>query len=64
MAFDAEDLGVERAFEADLDLMPDTTDVRRHRLAFVARAVPGRGHDVYRVALSNHSMAAPTWRPG
>jgi len=73
LAFDVEDLGVEKAFEADVDLMPDTVDVRRHRLSFVAADVPAHGHQVVRVGLSaapvqgaagGSSRAAAPWQEG
>lgn len=53
LAVDIEDLGVEKAFEADLDLMPDTVDVRRHRLSFVAADVAAHGVEIVRVDLSD-----------
>lgn len=49
--FDSVDLGRSKTFEADLDLMPDTRDVRRHRLAFLAKGVPAFGWAAYEVTL-------------
>ncbi|CAN5134666.1 hypothetical protein BH11ACT1_BH11ACT1_08670 [soil metagenome] len=62
VAFDAEDLGLDKAFEADLNVMPDTTEVRRHRIAFVATDVPARGHDVFALQLEpTPRRQEPTW---
>ena len=56
---EATDLGVESHFEADLDLMPDTVVVRRHRLAFVARDVPAFSRKEFRVELGAAPRCAP-----
>ncbi|MFE0207125.1 hypothetical protein [Streptomyces sp. NPDC058985] len=53
--FEAEDLGVETSFEADLDLLPDSTTSRRHRLRLIASGVPALGRALYRVRLTDAS---------
>lgn len=49
--FEAEDLGPHTAFEADLELLPDSRPARRHRLRLLARDVPGLGRRHYRLRL-------------
>jgi alpha-mannosidase/mannosylglycerate hydrolase len=51
--FEAEDLGVETSFEADLDLLPDSRPSQRHRLRLIADQVPALGRAVYRVRLGD-----------
>lgn len=51
--FETETRGAETAFEADLDLMPDSRPVLRHRLFLNAPAVPGLGRTVLRVRLGD-----------
>ncbi|MGW8887547.1 glycoside hydrolase family 38 N-terminal domain-containing protein [Streptomyces sp. NPDC055749] len=51
--FETETLGAETAFEADLDLLPDSRPALRHRLRFNAPAVPGLGRTVLRVHLGD-----------
>ncbi|MFB7104861.1 glycoside hydrolase family 38 N-terminal domain-containing protein [Streptomyces hydrogenans] len=51
--FEAEALGVETAFEADLDLLPDSRPALRHRLHLNVPAVPGLGRTVLRVRLGD-----------
>ncbi|MFJ1958790.1 hypothetical protein ACIOGT_38260 [Streptomyces microflavus] len=51
--FEAETLGVETAFEADLDLLPDSRPALRHRLYLNAPAVPGLGRLILRVHLGD-----------
>ncbi|MGW3864323.1 glycoside hydrolase family 38 N-terminal domain-containing protein [Streptomyces sp. NPDC005047] len=53
--FETEDLGVETSFEADLDLLPDSTPSHRHRLRLIASDVPALGRSVYRVRLTDAS---------
>ncbi|MFW6695794.1 hypothetical protein [Streptomyces sp. MAR4 CNX-425] len=50
--FEAETLGEETAFEADLDLLPDSRPSLRHRICLLARDVPGLGSAAYRVRLA------------
>jgi alpha-mannosidase/mannosylglycerate hydrolase len=64
---EVEDLGEGPGFEADIDRLPDTTTVRRWRLAFLARDVPGHGQSLYEVALgagSSNADAPGDWRAG
>ena len=56
---EVEDLGTETMFEADLDLLPDSRPVRRHRLALVAPPVPGLGWARLRVRLGDRPTCAP-----
>ncbi|MFW6724405.1 glycosyl hydrolase-related protein [Streptomyces sp. MAR4 CNY-716] len=49
--FECETLGAETAFEADLDLLPDSRPSLRHRLRLLARDVPPLGRTVYHVRL-------------
>lgn len=57
---EASDLGVETVFSADLDLMPDSQEVRRHRVCFRAQDVPAFGHAVYRLELGPEPGGEPT----
>ncbi|MFB7029959.1 MULTISPECIES: hypothetical protein [unclassified Streptomyces] len=51
--FETETLGVETAFEADLDLLPDSRPARRHRLYLNVPAIPGLSRTVLRVRLGD-----------
>ncbi|MFF9345146.1 hypothetical protein ACF1CG_35985 [Streptomyces sp. NPDC014773] len=51
--FETEVLGPETAFEADLDLLPDSRPALRHRLFFTVPAVEGLGRTVLRVTLGD-----------
>ncbi|MBO1332302.1 hypothetical protein [Streptomyces sp. VRA16 Mangrove soil] len=51
VAFEAETLGEETAFEADIDLLPDSRPSLRHRLRVAAPPVPGLGRRVLTVRL-------------
>ncbi|GLW57473.1 glycosyl hydrolase-related protein [Kitasatospora phosalacinea] len=51
--FEAELLGEETAFEADLDLLPDSRPALRHRLHLLAADVPALGHAVHTVLLGD-----------
>ncbi|MGW5349776.1 glycoside hydrolase family 38 N-terminal domain-containing protein [Streptomyces sp. NPDC004031] len=51
--FECAPLGPETAFEADIDLMPDSRPALRHRLALLTRGVPALGHAVYTVRLAD-----------
>ncbi|MFF4650866.1 hypothetical protein [Streptomyces sp. NPDC001380] len=51
--FACETLGEETAFEADLDLLPDSRPAVRHRLALLARDVPPLGRAVHTVRLGD-----------
>jgi mannosylglycerate hydrolase len=62
--FEAVTAGPEKAFEADLDLLPDTRDVLRHRVAFLAERVPSLGWSAYRIELGDEPVAAPVTSPG
>ncbi|MFB7652991.1 MULTISPECIES: hypothetical protein [unclassified Streptomyces] len=55
--FESEAQGVETAFEADLDLLPDSRPSLRHRLRLLARDVPPLGHAVYTVTLADRQAA-------
>ncbi|MFC8231061.1 hypothetical protein [Streptomyces sp. NPDC057287] len=55
--FEAEALGAETAFEADLDLLPDSRPALRHRLHLTAPAVAGLGRTVLRVTLGDAPAA-------
>ncbi|MFB6550804.1 glycosyl hydrolase-related protein [Streptomyces sp. NPDC056405] len=56
--FEAEDLGVETSFEADLELLPDSKPSQRHRLRLRAHRVPALGRRLYRVRLSDAPVEA------
>ncbi|MFD4025521.1 glycosyl hydrolase-related protein [Streptomyces sp. NPDC058576] len=61
--FETETLGTETAFEADLDLLPDSRPALRHRLFLNAPTVPGLGRTVLRVRLGDtpaHDTTART----
>ncbi|WP_029251802.1 glycosyl hydrolase-related protein [Paraoerskovia marina] len=64
VAVEAVELGPDQWFEADLDLMPDTLRGARHRLAFVAQAVPALGSAVYTVVLGDRATCAPSTSSG
>ncbi|MET7827006.1 hypothetical protein ABZT23_20260 [Streptomyces sp. NPDC005386] len=51
--FEAETLGAETSFEADLDLLPDSRPALRHRLYLHVPAIPGLGRAVLRVHLGD-----------
>ncbi|MGW2478008.1 glycoside hydrolase family 38 N-terminal domain-containing protein [Streptomyces sp. NPDC001665] len=51
--FEAEPLGEEMAFEADLDLLPDSRSSLRHRLRFPAPSTDGFGATVVRLLLGD-----------
>ncbi|GAA4831153.1 glycosyl hydrolase-related protein [Kitasatospora terrestris] len=53
VAFEWEEVGEETAFEADLDLLPDSRPALRHRLRLLAAGIPALGHGVYAVALGD-----------
>ncbi|MFI0724159.1 glycosyl hydrolase-related protein [Streptomyces sp. NPDC021224] len=56
--FETVPLGPETAFEADIDLMPDSRAAFRHRVALLARGVPALGHAVYTVRLADRPAEA------
>ncbi|MFE4601131.1 glycosyl hydrolase-related protein [Kitasatospora indigofera] len=58
--FESEALGEETAFEADLDLLPDSRPALRHRLHLLATHVPGLGHAVHTVVLGDAPQPAAT----
>lgn len=49
---EVEDLGVRRAFEADLDLLPDSVLARVHRVRFLAAGVPAGGMGTFELELA------------
>ncbi|MFJ7625177.1 hypothetical protein ACIQZN_01650 [Streptomyces sp. NPDC097595] len=55
--FEAEPLGEETAFAADLDLLPDSRPSFRHRLRFRTPELTGFGCDVVRVVLADAPLA-------
>ncbi|TDD07731.1 hypothetical protein E1292_12605 [Nonomuraea deserti] len=64
VAFETVTAGPEKVFEADLDLLPDTREVVRHQVAFLAGRVPPLGWQSYRVELGPQPVAAPRTVPG
>lgn len=56
--FEVEDLGVRRAFEADLDLLPDSVEARVLRVRFAADGVPAGGTGVFGLQLAEAETAA------
>ncbi|MFD4591684.1 glycoside hydrolase family 38 N-terminal domain-containing protein [Streptomyces rubiginosohelvolus] len=60
--FETETLGIETAFEADLDLLPDSRPALRHRLFLNAPSVPGLGRTVLRVQLGDTTADDTTAR--
>lgn len=60
--FETEPLGEQTAFEADLDLLPDSRPALRHRIALLARDVPPLGRAVYTVLLGDTPAAHATAR--
>ncbi|MFI0938537.1 glycosyl hydrolase-related protein [Streptomyces sp. NPDC021020] len=60
--FESVPLGPETAFEADIDLMPDSRPASRHRLALLARGVPALGHAVHTVRLTGTPAETATPR--
>ncbi|MFI7611762.1 glycosyl hydrolase-related protein [Nonomuraea terrae] len=62
--FESVTIGPEKAFEADLDLLPDTRDALRHRVALLAQEVPPLGWAAYRIELGGDPVAVPETSPG
>ncbi len=58
IAVEAIDRGVEMAFEADLSLLPDSRESRRHRITFYATNVPAFGWQRYTVSLGGAPACA------
>lgn len=56
---EAEHLGPAEWFEADLDLLPDTSRGSRHRLAFVAADLPAFGSAVWTAVLGPEPACEP-----
>ncbi|GAA1735309.1 alpha-mannosidase [Isoptericola hypogeus] len=56
---EAEHLGDDQWFEADLDLLPDTLRGARHRLAFRADSIPAFGWAVYTALLGDAPVCEP-----
>ncbi|MFI0899034.1 glycosyl hydrolase-related protein [Streptomyces sp. NPDC020983] len=61
--FESVPLGPETAFEADIDLMPDSRPALRHRLALIAHGVPALGHAVHTVRLADGPAEAALPHP-
>lgn len=57
VAFEVEDLGVRRSFEADLDLLPDSVEARVQRVRFAASGVPSGGLAVFALGLAEAGSA-------
>lgn len=55
---EALDCGSEMAFAADIDLLPDSRESRRHRITFFAEDVPAFGWTTYTVLLGEHPKCA------
>lgn len=60
--FDADDLGCDVAFEADLDLLATTAQVRKHLVSFVATAVPAKSHAIFSVRLGSTEPPVAPWQ--
>ncbi|MGW6485741.1 glycoside hydrolase family 38 N-terminal domain-containing protein [Streptomyces sp. NPDC055056] len=63
LPFESEPLGEETAFEADLDLLPDSRPSLRHRLRFRAPALTGFAAGVIRVRLADSPVTGTQLTP-